>query len=66
MIRLKTFDFNPFDGFQDQAFNVAQLLKFIRRNERDGGARAPRTGGSADSVNIIFRHIGEIEINHAR
>jgi hypothetical protein len=66
MIRLKAFNLNPFERFQDQAFDIAQLLKFIRGNQRDGGARAASASCSADSMHIIFWHVGEIEINHSR
>src|SRR5690606_8240473 len=48
----------------DQAFDITQLLALIRRYQRDGVAGCPGTAGTTDAVDVIFRHVGQIEIHY--
>ena len=48
----------------DQAFDIRQLPAFIGRHQRNGVAGFPGATGTTDAVDVIFRHVGQIEIHY--
>ena len=52
------------NGQSDQLFDVAQIRHFFAVTERDGDARRACAGGAADAVDIVFRVIRQVEIEH--
>ena len=50
----------------DQALNICQLLEFVRADQRDRFTLSAGSARAADSVNIIFWHIGQVVVDHLR
>jgi hypothetical protein len=57
MIRFETFYLDTLQGFVDYSFNIPKLFGFVCADKRDGIACRSRPAGSADTVDIVFRHM---------
>ena len=49
-----------------QALDVAQLDAFVAADQRQRFAAGTGTAGTADAVDVVFRHVGQLEVHHAR
>src|SRR6202140_4753198 len=65
-IRLEACDHFLRNRSLDQAFDVLQQLMFIDANQRQRLARRPGPTRTADPVNIILRHVWQIEVDDVR
>ena len=52
------------DGLADGAFDVAQQAALFSGTEGDGRALGAGTRGAADAVDIGFRHMRQIVVDH--
>lgn len=47
----------------NQLLDILQIRNFLRFAQRDGDAAHPRTAGPANTVNIGFRDIRQVEVD---
>ena len=47
-----------------QTLNILHIATLVTRDEAHRDAFTARTRGTADAVHILFRHIGQLEVEH--
>ena len=51
-------------GLADQGFDRLELTQLILTDQRDGLAATTGAAGTADTVDVIFRHLGQFKVDH--
>src|SRR5450830_55459 len=65
-IRFEAFDEFDWNFALDEAFDVVQKIMLIDADQRHGRAGSASAAGAADTMDVIFRHIRQIVIDHVR
>ena len=66
LVHFVTRQCNARDLFLQQTLNVVQQFVFINAHQRQGFTRRRSTTGTADTVNVIFRHVRQLIVHHVR
>src|SRR5260221_4472431 len=64
--RLESLDHDALDAALEQAFDVPQEIAFFGAYQRHGLTRTAGTAGTADTMDIVFRHVGQLVVDHMR
>src|SRR5690606_5386890 len=64
--RRPAFDRGAVDGALDELLDGVQVLDRRPADQRPAPAVAARAARAADAVDIVFRHIGQLEVHHVR
>ncbi len=51
-------------GLADQRLDLLELTQLVLAHQGDGLAAAPGTAGATDAVDVILRHLGQLEVDH--
>ena len=54
------------DRRAEQFLDIAEIRPLLMIAERDGDALGARPRGAADAVDVAFRHVRQIEVDHVR
>jgi hypothetical protein len=60
------FDLDAHDRTLDQLLDVAQIAHLLIIDQGERGARRAGAPGAADAVHVVFRHVGQLEVDHLR
>ena len=52
------------DPAPEQALDIAQQLVLVDADQRHGLTLVACTAGAADAVDIVFRHVRQLEVDH--
>ncbi|MNT20522.1 hypothetical protein D3C72_1558320 [compost metagenome] len=51
-------------GLADQGLDILELAQLVLAHQRDGLATTAGAAGAADAVDVILRHLGQLEVDH--
>ncbi len=52
------------EGLADQRLDGLELTQLVLAHQRDGLAATTGAAGAADAVDVILRHLGQLEVDH--
>lgn len=64
MIGFETFYFDTLQRFSDHSFYIPKLFGFIRADQGDRISCGSGPACTANTVDVVFRYVWQIEIDH--
>ena len=62
--RLKSIHYFPGQQLAGEVLNIRQQIHLIGADQGDGGASGTGTTSAANTVDIVLRYIGQVEVDH--
>ena len=64
VVRFKAVHQLPGQHLAEQLFDGCQQGELVRAHQRNGLAALAGAPGAADAVDVILRHLGQVEVHH--